>query len=121
MKALAIALLMLIFNAMMAGVSQADIFTGSTYYDNTILESINESNQGDIRADDEQQLQIVSGNILSVFFGALSWNWVYNYIPLELRGAMAWIVNALNLITGAFVSIAVLELFWRRDIWGSGT
>lgn len=111
MKAIAIAMAILFFNLMMAGVTHANLFETTTYYESPPINAYNDTLPDNISAVSQTQQYSQTLSVLGVLFNTLSWNWIYSYIPYELHEGMAWFVNALNLISVFFIAISFIELW----------
>ena len=117
MKAVAIALVILIFNIMISSVTHSDLF-GNTgmYYESSYYDAYSGQLTQNVSATEESQQYAISMNNIGVIFGSLSWNWIYQFLPLELHSPMSWFINGLNILSGLIISIAFIELFMKRSI-----
>lgn len=117
MKALEIALIILVFNVMLSGLAHVDLFDNSgVYYESSYYTAYNDSLPANVSAIDETQQYTINMDIIGVIFGTLSWNWIYQFVPLEMHNAISWFVNGLNIISALIISIAFIEMFTKRDI-----
>ena len=120
MKAIVISIVIVCFNLMMAGLAHSGIMDSSPSYDNQISEQISSRMPVNASGVNEQQQLIVSSDIVDIFFSTFTFSWIMSYIPQELQPSLGWFITALNVIQAVFVGIALIELFWRRNIWETG-
>lgn len=117
MKALVIALIIIIWNISMAVVINADVYsTGNTYYENTILNSVNDTGYINISSVNEDEQLQRAGAVANNAFSVTGWGWINAFVPLELRSELQVFVSALDLLSIFFISLAVIELWTRRSI-----
>lgn len=116
MKSVAFAVTILIFNIFMSGIVATNIFQTNVHYESGTIGTINSTPFNITEASQESQQAGASFSILNVIFGSLSWNWITQFIPNELRPDAAWLVNGLNILSGLIISIGIVEVFWRRNI-----
>jgi hypothetical protein len=116
MKAAVIGFCLLVFSAMMAGVTHSDLFVTSTYYEGTYADAYGNLLPANVSSISETQQYSQSMNIVSVIFSTLSWGWIYEFVPTELHAAITWFVVALAAFSYFFIAVAFVELYRKEDI-----
>jgi len=119
MKAIAIALVILVFNIAMSGISASGLFENANiYYESEILEEYNQSMPSNVSAEQEIELQRSAGAIVDSFFSTLSWGWILQYIPSEYHDDLGWFIAGMNLISIFFMGLGIVELFLKPSAGG---
>lgn len=117
MKALWLALSILIFNISMAAVANSGLFTASPYYEDTVIEHYQglENYTNMSKTDLEPQ----SIDILGVLLQAVTFEWANQYTALiGIRDEAYPFILGLDAVAVFLYTVALIEFFWRRSISG---
>lgn len=116
-KALLIAVCILVFNIFLSGMTNSGMFEISPYYDNELIDTYNESLPGNFSSIDEAEAYQISTNAFGVILNTISFGWIQQFIPENLHDNLAWLILGLNAF-GLFISsVALIELFFKRSIF----
>ena len=121
MRAVSITFTIMMFSVFMAIMNHAGIYDSSgTYYDNRIMDNMNESIKSYINETGETAQTEVSTNIVSIIFSTLTFGWVRTYIKpfgSDVETAFEPVFSGLAILGLFLVSVAVIEILWvKRDI-----
>lgn len=116
MKSVAFAVVILIFNIMMSGVVGSGIFQTDIHYESEMINRYKDLPQNINESTNDVQQAVASFSILNVIFDTLSWNWIMQFLPSDLRESASWLTTGLNLLSAMIISVGIVEVFWRRNI-----
>lgn len=114
MKAVWIALVLLIFNVGMSVVTTSGLFTASAYYEDAVIDQYSE--YGNFSNLTKTETEAQSMDMFSMAISTLSFNWAYQYIiPLGLENELGGFIGGLNVILLFLNAVAFVEVFMRRS------
>ena len=118
MKAIWFAIMFFIFNLAMGVVVNSGLYSG-TYYDSEMNAHygglVNYTNLS------KTEIEAQATDVWDYILNPLSFNWANQYaVQLGLAAQLAPFIAGLNILMLIIYGIALVELFWRRDIFGSG-
>ena len=114
MKAIKILLLFLLVNIMASVVINANIFTGTTYYESE-FRNMTEQLPNNISATTEEGERFNALNIFNILLSGISFNWLYAFVPPYLKSEFAMFINGLNAFGVLIGAIALLEIWMKRS------
>ena len=118
MRAIQMALFILVFNIAMSFVVEANIFgSANIYFENTISGKDYSSELQNISITNEQETNIKSYYTAKDILSILSFNWIRGLFPQSLRTSfLDYIITSLNTILSLLIGVALIELI--RGRWG---
>lgn len=118
MKIAVIAMILILINIVVGVVVSADIFGSGqvSYYEPKFTDTYTDRSGTNISSYSEEQQFSESMNMFDVLIGAVSFDWILQFVPTAaLKTAVNnTIVLGLNALLVFLISVAVLELFMKR-------